>query len=72
VTDKMHIRHQRTRNITEFSKHRLNVLKVRLTDWIADIRRFYPWTALEQSVSQDLEAVWQEQKRRGAQKGKKS
>lgn len=33
-----------------------------------DCDRFYPWPALKESYSQDLQAIWDEQKRRRAER----
>lgn len=35
-----------------------------VSKYIEEVDRFYPWPALKESFSQDLTAIWQEQKRR--------
>lgn len=54
--------------LTKSSPRRLAAIENILMTKIEEIDRFYPWPALKESFSQDLEAVWAEQKRRGAQK----
>lgn len=66
MVDKMHVRSQYVFRISKMSDARLKALEIRLIDWLADVRKFYPWPALEQSISKDIESIWQEQKRRRA------
>jgi hypothetical protein len=47
-----------------FSSAQLKRLEITINNRLANIQRFTPWPALEQSLAGDLEAIWNEQKRR--------
>ena len=54
--------------LSKLSLKQLDKAESLVSKYIEDVDRFYPWPALKESFSQDLTAIWQEQKRRRAER----
>lgn len=59
------------KKLPKLSQRSLDRIEVLWTNWLADVKKFYPWPALESSIAKDLEAILGEQKVRhvAAKKG---
>lgn len=57
-------------NVSKLSDKVLREYEVSITTRMGNIHKFCPWPALEESLAQDIAAVWREQKLRALNKGK--